>query len=138
MIPATAPIAETTTEKIEENFPTLKNNLKYYNLFKNGVNIKMYLYKKNSDFLGNYSTKLWYCYSENGKKEIEITLCDEKDVPKEINKKWITNISGVPDIYFFNNCNSNENNKYLVLSNFIYNLIISDLKDFLENEENNL
>lgn len=123
---------------VEENFPTLKNNLKYYNLFKNGVNIKMYLYKKNSDFLGNYSTKLWYCYSENGKKEIEITLCDEKDVPKEINKKWITNISGVPDIYFFNNCNSNENNKYLVLSNFIYNLIISDLKDFLENEENNL
>ena len=123
---------------VEENFPTLKDNLKYYNLFKNGVNVKMYLYKTSSTFLGNYSTKLWYCYSESGKKVIEITFCDEKDVPKEINEKWITNISGGTDIYFFNNYHSNENNKYLVLSNFIYNLIDSDLKDFLSNEVNNL
>ena len=57
---------------------------------------------------------------------------------KEINEKWITNISGGTDIYFFNNYHSNENNKYLVLSNFIYNLIDSDLKDFLSNEVNNL
>ena len=123
---------------VEENFPTLKDNMKYYNLFKNGVNVKMYLYKTNSNFLGKYSTKLWYCYSENEKKKIEITICDEKDVPKEINEKWITNISGGTDIYFFNNYNSNQNNKYLVLSNFIYNLIDSDLKDFLSDEENNL
>ena len=75
---------------------------------------------------------------ESGKKVIEITFCDEKDVPKEINEKWITNISGGTDIYFFNNYHSNENNKYLVLSNFIYNLIDSDLKDFLSNEVNNL
>lgn len=123
---------------VEENFPTLKDNLKYYNLFKYGVNIKMYLYKTTSTFLGNYSTKLWYCYSENRKKEIEITICDEKDVPKEINEKWIINISGGTDIYFFNNYNSRGNNKYSVLSNFIYDLINSDLKEFLSDEENNL
>ena len=36
---------------VEENFPTLKNNLKYYNLFKNGVNIKMYLNTHNQQVM---------------------------------------------------------------------------------------
>lgn len=120
---------------VENNFPTLKENLKFYNLFKKGVNIKMYLYKKASPFLGSYSMKLWYCYSKNEKKEIEIKICNEEEVPKEINEKWITNISCGTDIYFFNNYSSNQNEKYFVLSNYIYNLINSDLEDFLSKED---
>lgn len=92
----------------------------------------MYLYKKASPFQGSYSIKLCYCYSKNEKKEIEIKICNEEEVPKEINEKCI--YSGT-DIYFFNNYSSNQNEKYFVLSNYIYNLINSDLEDFLSKED---
>lgn len=123
---------------IEKNFPTLKENLKYYNLFKSGVKIKMYLYKENNTSLWNYTVRLWYCYSESKGKEIEIVICDEEDVPNEINERWISREDGGTDIYFFNSFNSNKNNEYLVLSNIIYKLIKSDFENLLSDDENNL
>lgn len=120
---------------VENNFPTLKNNMNYYNLFKNGVSLIFYIYKVEKVFLGHYSSKLWYCYSDNGQKEIQVILCDEKDVPKEIEKKWISNISGGIDSYFFNGYSLNDKNKYCILSNLLYQLINSDLKDFFSDNE---
>lgn len=120
---------------IENNFPTLKNEMKYYNLFKKGVYLIFYFYKaKNSQF-GHYSSKLWYCYSENNQKNIEIILCNEEDVPKDMDKMCMSIVSGKIDEYFFNGIDSTSENKYFVLSNLVYELVKSDLEDFISDNE---
>ena len=76
---------------VENKFPTLKHKMRFYNLFKNGVKLILYFYKKEEAFMGSYSHRLWYCYNEENKKEVEIIFCNEIDVPKELNMRWLMN-----------------------------------------------
>lgn len=120
---------------VENNFSTLKHKMQYYNLFKNGVSLILYFYKKEKVFLGSYSQDLWYCYNEEGKKEVNIILCNEEDVPKELNKRWLRH-GGVSSL-FFNEPLNKPQYQYQVLSNLLYELIDDDLKDIISNEDYN-
>ena len=121
---------------VESNFPTLKNKMVYYNLFKNGVLLELYLYKKEKEFLGNYSRMLNYCYNDTGKKEIKVYLCRQEDVPKEPLKRWYSYSSGEVASLFYDNYINNSSTRHMVLSNMIYELLESDIKRLFENEEN--
>lgn len=120
---------------VENNFPTLKHKMKYYNLFKNGVSLILYFYKKDKSFLGSYSEDLWYCYNEDGKKEVKVILCSEKDKPKEIDKRWLRH-GGISNL-FFNEPINKPRYQYLVLSNLLYELLEDDLKDIVEDSDFN-
>lgn len=120
---------------VEYNFPTLKNKMEYYNLFKNGVLLILYIYKIENSNYGNYQSVLWYCYNENGKKEIKVEFCEQKSVPKDINKRMMLKSTGDIDKCFFNDMPSNSDYKYFVLSNLIYKLIMSDLKEIFSDDE---
>lgn len=120
---------------VENNFPTLKHKMRYYNLFKNGVSLILYFYKKEKAFLGSYSQDLWYCYNEEGKKEVNIIFCNEKDVPKELNKRWLRH--GSARSLFFNEPINKPQYKYCVLSNLLYELVDDDLKEIIDNEDFN-
>ena len=121
---------------VESNFPTLKNKMPYYNLFKNGILIELYLYKKEKEFLGNYSRRLNYCYNDNNKKEIKVYLCKQEDVPKEPLRRWYSYSSGEVGSLFYDNYINNPSIRHMVLSNMIYELLESDIKRLFENEEN--
>ena len=118
---------------VENNFPTLKHKMRFYNLFKNGVKLILYFYKKEEAFMGSYSHRLWYCYNEENKKEVEIIFCNEIDVPKELNMRWLMN-GGIREL-FFNEPINKPQYKYQVLSNMLYKLLEDDLKDLTDNIE---
>ncbi len=121
---------------IECNFPTFKEKMPYYNLFKNGVLLELYLYKADKPFMDSYSKRLAYCYNESNKKEVQVYLCEEKDVPKEPSKRWYSYTCGEVRSLFFDNYINNSSIRHMVLSNLIYGLLESDLKELFENEEN--
>lgn len=108
----------------------------YYNLFKNGILIELYLYKREKEFLGNYSRRLNYCYNDNNKKEIKVYLCKQEDVPKEPLRRWYSYSSGEVGSLFYDNYINNPSIRHMVLSNMIYELLESDIKRLFENEEN--
>lgn len=120
---------------VETNFPTLKNRLPYYNLFKNGILIELYLYKKENHFMGNYSRRLNYCYNDNNKKEIKVFLCDQKDVPEEPLKRWYSYSSGEVQSLFYDNYINNPSIRHMVLANMIYDLINNDINNLFKNDE---
>ena len=121
---------------VENNFPTFRDKMPYYNLFKNGVLLELYLYKVEKPFMGSYSRRLAYCNNDSDKKEVQVYFCQEKDVPKEPSKRWYSYSSGEVRSLFFDNYINNSSIRHMVLSNMIYNLLESDLKELLENEEN--
>lgn len=118
---------------VEENFPTLKKNMSYYNLFKNGVSIELYLYTKNHPFLGKYSKKIFYCYSD--KREVKVSICNEDDVPDDSKKRWKINITGEVTSLFYNNSGHKLFNN-MILSNMIYELLKDDIDALFKNEDN--
>ena len=118
---------------VEENFPTLMKKMPYYNLFKNGVSIELYLYKKKQPFYGSYSKKIFWCY--NDKREIKVYICDEKNVPKESKNRWLYVITGNATDLFYNDLGP-EIYRNMVLSNMIYELLEDDIKNVFDNNEN--
>ena len=120
---------------VENNFPTLKHKMRFYNLFKNGVSLTLFIYKKEKTFLGSYSENIWYCYNDDGLRDVNIIICDEKDIPKEPNKRWLRH-GGISNL-FFNEPINKPQYQYQVLSNLIYELLDDDLKDIIDNEDFN-
>lgn len=120
---------------VENNFPTLKHKMRFYNLFKNGVSLTLFIYKKEKPFLGSYSENIWYCYNDDGLRDVNIIICDEKDIPKEPNKRWLQH-GGISNL-FFNEPINKPQYQYQVLSNLIYELLDDDLKDIIDNEDFN-
>ena len=121
---------------VESNFPTLKYKMPYYNLFKNGVFLELYLYKREKSLLGEYSKRLSYCYNNDNKREIEVILCKQEDLPKEPSRRWYSYTSGEVGSLFYDNYINNASIRHMVLSNMIYDLLESDIKSLFESEEN--
>ena len=108
----------------------------YYNLFKNGVFLELYLYKREKSLLGEYSKRLSYCYNNDNKREIEVILCKQEDLPKEPSRRWYSYTSGEVGNLFYDNYINNASIRHMVLSNMIYNLLESDIKSLFKSEEN--
>lgn len=121
---------------VESNFPTLKYKMPYYNLFKNGVFLELYLYKSEKSLLGKYSKILNYCYNNDNKREIEVILCKQEDLPKEPSRRLYSYTGGEVESLFYDNYINNASIRHMVLSNMIYNLLKSDIKILFKSEEN--
>lgn len=118
---------------VEYNFPTFKDRMQNYNLFKNGVLLELYLYKKEKSSFGKYSKILNYCC--NDKNEVKIYLCDEKNLPKEINQKCLYSTWGGANNLFYDNRMNNFLTRNMVLSNLVYELLKLDFDNLLKNED---
>ena len=57
-------------------------------------------------------------------------------MPKEPSKRWYSYTCGEVRSLFFDNYINNFSIRHMVLSNLIYDLLESDLKELFENEEN--
>lgn len=119
---------------VENNFPTIKNKFQYYNLFKEGILIELYLYKKNKPFMGSYSIRLNYCYNDIDKREVKVFLCNQRDVPKNSSKRLHGCLEGGISRLFCDDTINNSLMSYRTLSNMIYNLLNEDIQKLLDDD----
>jgi hypothetical protein len=121
---------------VEENFPILKKEMPYYNLFKNGCILELYILKKEKDFFGKYSSRLAYCFNNDSTdNKIIVNICDEKEIPEKPEYRCYSYTRGSVGYLLLDNYINNEFNRHMVLSNMIYSLIKTDIENVIKNNE---